>query len=141
MLTGVIHRDEIAFKAGQKDTEHLLHDFRNGIKTFFSLDNINDAIWETTKNEFIEKVQSFSYQNNDNKESEPSSKEEHGVPNDYASFVIDYMKQAGRDVKMSEISSYIGFLKSSRFYDKLWSQQGQHPRWEEARSCKAYLEN
>ena len=48
---------------------------------------------------------------NDNKESEPSSKEEHGVPNDYASFVIDYMKQAGRDVKMSEISSlYITFF-------------------------------
>lgn len=113
MLTGVIHRDEIAFKAGQKDTEHLLHDFRNDIRIFFSLDNINDAIWETTKNEFIEKVQSFSYQNNDNKESEPSSKEEHGVPNDYASFVIDYMKQAGRDVKMSEISSYIGLSIAS----------------------------
>lgn len=113
MLTGVIHRDEIAFKAGQKDTEHLLHDFRNDIRTFFSLDNINDAIWETTKNEFIEKVQSFSYQNNGNKVSEPSSKEEYGVQNDDASFVIDYMKQVGRDVKMSEISSYIGLSMAS----------------------------
>lgn len=113
MLTGVIHRDEIAFKAGQKDTEHLLYDFRHDIRTFFSLDGINDAIWETTKKEFIEKVQSFSYQNSDNKECEPSLKEEHSVPNDAASFIIDYMKQVGRDVKISEISSYIGLSISS----------------------------
>ncbi len=106
MLTGVIHRDEIAFKAGQKDTEHLLHDFRHDIKTFFSLDGINDAIWDSAKNEFIEKVKSFNYQSDD--ETKLSTKEEVGVLNDVQSSVIEYMKQVGRDVKMSEISSYIG---------------------------------
>lgn len=106
MLTGVIHRDEIAFKAGQKDTEHLLHDFRHDIKTFFSLDGINDAIWDSAKNEFIEKVKSFNYQSDD--ETKLSTKEEVGVINDVQSSVIEYMKQVGRDVKMSEISSYIG---------------------------------
>lgn len=106
MLTGVIHRDEIAFKAGQKDTEHLLHDFRHDIKTFFSLDGINDAIWDSAKNEFIEKVKSFNYQSDD--ETKLSTKEEVGVINDVQSSVIDYMKQVGRDVKMSEISSYTG---------------------------------
>lgn len=107
MLTGVIHRDEIAFKAGQKDTEHLLHDFRHDIKTFFSLDGINDAIWDSAKSEFIEKVQSFNYQSNENNEKKLSTKEENGALSDELISVIDYMKQVGRDVKMSEISSYI----------------------------------
>lgn len=112
MLTGVIHRDEIAFKAGQKDTEHLLHDFRHDIRTFFSLDGINDAIWDSAKNEFVEKVKSFDYQSDDN-ETTLSAKEDVGVLNDSQKSVIEYMKQVGRDVKMSEISSYMGLSMAS----------------------------
>lgn len=112
MLTGVIHRDEIAFKAGQKDTEHLLHDFRHDIRTFFSLDGINDAIWESAKNEFVEKVKSFDYQSEDN-ETTLSAKEDVGVLNDSQRSVIEYMKQVGGDVKMSEISSYMSLSMAS----------------------------
>lgn len=75
------------------------------------MDGINDAIWDSAKNEFIEKVKSFNYQSDD--ETKLSTKEEVGVINDVQSSVIDYMKQVGRDVKISEISSYIGLSIAS----------------------------
>ena len=61
LLTGVINSNEIAFKAGDEHTEHLLYNFRKDIKDFFSLKEIPDAIWETTKKDFIDKVKSINY--------------------------------------------------------------------------------
>ena len=46
-------------------------------------------------------------------------------------------KSAQKSCKTGTTSS----LKRQCFYDKLLSQQGQHPRRGEAQSCKAYLEN
>lgn len=110
MLTGVINSDEIAFKAGQKNTEHLLHDFRHDIKDFFSLDDIPDAVWETTKNEFVEKVKSLQYEAKDEEPVKVSMQK--NVPNDAdgnESIVMEYMKNAGKDVRMNEISANTGF--------------------------------
>ena len=61
LLTGVINSNEIAFKAGDESTEHLLYNFRDDIKDFFSLKELPDAIWETTKKDFIDKVKSINY--------------------------------------------------------------------------------
>lgn len=61
MLMGVINSDEIAFKAGQESTEYLLHDFRKDIVEFFSLEPISDAVWDSTKMNFIDRVKAFSY--------------------------------------------------------------------------------
>lgn len=60
MLKGVIKSDEAAFKAGQDNTYHLLHDFRKVLERFFNLTPINDATWETIKNDFIKTVEAIN---------------------------------------------------------------------------------
>lgn len=56
MLNGVITPDEAAFRAGQENTYHLLHDFRHMLEQFFHLRPVNDAVWEGVKREFEECV-------------------------------------------------------------------------------------
>ena len=56
MLKGVITPDEAAFRAGQENTYHLLHDFRHMLEQFFHLRPVNDAVWEGVKQEFEECV-------------------------------------------------------------------------------------
>ena len=56
MLKGVISSDEAAFKAGQENTYHLLHDFRHTLERFLHLRPVNDAVWEGIKREFEECV-------------------------------------------------------------------------------------
>lgn len=109
MLTGVINSDEIAFKVGQENTEHLLHDFRHDIKDFFSLDDIPDAVWETTKNEFIEKVKSLQYEALDEEPVKASiQKYVLDDADESESIIMEYMKNAGKDVRMNEISADTG---------------------------------
>lgn len=60
MLKGVITSNEVAFKAGQDNTYHLLHNFRNTLENFFNLPPINDATWEIIKNDFIKNVEAIS---------------------------------------------------------------------------------
>lgn len=112
MLTGVINSDEIAFKAGQKSTEHLLHDFRKDIVEFFSLEPISDAVWDSTKKDFIDRVKAFSYddirldtENLSNQFGMSVSANDIDSPE---SLIIGYLKNIGRDVKMSEISANTG---------------------------------
>ena len=108
MLTGVINSNEIAFKAGQENTEHLLYDFREDIQKFFSLNKIQDAIWESTKKEFVEKVKSFQYDQQNKKDSPLQNTRPNFTFNDDESLIIGYLKQVGKEVKMSDISSNIG---------------------------------
>lgn len=113
MLTGVINGNEIAFKAGQENTEHLLYDFREDIQNFFSLNKIPDAVWESTKKEFVEKVKSFQYGNLNQKD----SSFQNAMPNltfaNNESLIIGYLKQVGKEVKMSDISSNTGLTMAS----------------------------
>lgn len=108
MLTGVVNSNEIAFKAGSDETEHLLHDFRYDIKEFFSLDMIPDAVWESVKREFVEKVKSFRYQ----REKSDIGKKQISVVKqaftDNENLVIGYLKQEGKEMRMSDISANIG---------------------------------
>ncbi len=108
MLTGVINSNEIAFKAGQEDTEHLLYDFRQDIKKFFSLNSIPDAVWESAKKEFIEKVKSFKYDNQDNKDVSVQGMIQNLTFDDNENLIIGYLKRVGKEVKMNEISSNTG---------------------------------
>lgn len=62
MLKGVIKSDEAAFKAGQDNTYHLLHDFRKVLEKFFNLAPINDATWEIIKNDFVNTVKAINNQ-------------------------------------------------------------------------------
>ena len=107
LLTGVINSNEIAFKAGDKSTEHLLYDFRKDIKDFFSLKEIPDAIWETTKKDFIDKVKSINYNKvvNNNVETikDTAPKNEDGI--DAKKTILNYMEQEEREVKLNEILS------------------------------------
>lgn len=112
MLKGVINSDEIAFKAGQESTEHLLHDFRKDIVEFFSLDPTSDAVWDSTKKDFIDRVKAFSYDDIRSDREILSNKLGMSVStsnvNSPESLIIEYMKQKERDVKMSEISANTG---------------------------------
>lgn len=65
MLTGVIDSKEIAFKAGEADAEHLLFDFRDKIIDFFGLEKMDEKLWDTKKKEFIGKVNSIHYEQNE----------------------------------------------------------------------------
>ena len=56
MLKGVITSDESAFKAGQDNTYHLLHDFRHTLEQVFHLKPVNDAVWKVIKKEFEDRV-------------------------------------------------------------------------------------
>lgn len=62
MLRGVITSNEVAFKAGQNNTYHLLHDFRKVLEKFFNLAPINDATWEIIKNDFVNTVKAINNQ-------------------------------------------------------------------------------
>ena len=62
MLRGVITSNEVAFKAGQNNTYHLLHDFRKVLEEFFNLAPINDATWEIIKNDFVNTVKAINNQ-------------------------------------------------------------------------------
>lgn len=112
MLTGVINSDEIAFKAGQESTEYLLHDFRKDIVEFFSLEPISDAVWDSTKMNFIDRVKAFSYGDIHSDREILSNKLGMSVStsdvNSPKSLIVGYMKQIERDVKMSEISANTG---------------------------------
>lgn len=112
MLTGVINKNEIAFKAGQENTEYLLHDFRKDIVDFFTLEPISDAVWDCTKKSFIERVTSFSYGENrsDNEFTAKHLKQHKAINNVESpeSLILGYMKGVGKAVRMSEISAYTG---------------------------------
>lgn len=53
MLDAVILPTEIAFKAGQENTYHLLNEFKEFIETKFNLEPKDFSIWETIKEDFI----------------------------------------------------------------------------------------
>lgn len=57
MLDAVIPPTEIAFKAGQDNTYHLLNDFKELVEKTFGLDPKNFSRWETIKTDFIKAVE------------------------------------------------------------------------------------
>ena len=67
----------------------------------------------------------------------------------FVPFFLTYLRKTGTDSsdfreKFAQKSGKTGTtssLKRQCFYDKLLSQQGQHPRRGEAQNCKPYLEN
>ena len=62
MLKGVITPEEIAFKAGQEGTYHLLHDFKVFIEKSFDLEPKGYGRWDDIRNEFIKTVESINYE-------------------------------------------------------------------------------
>lgn len=86
----------------------MLYDFREDIQKFFSLNKIQDAIWESTKKEFVEKVKSFQYDQQNKKDSLLQNTRPNFTFNDDESLIIGYLKQVGKEVKMSDISSNTG---------------------------------
>lgn len=57
MLDAVIPPTEIAFKAGQPNTYHLLNDFKDFVEKKFGLAPKSFSRWETIKSDFIKSVE------------------------------------------------------------------------------------
>lgn len=57
MLDAVIPPTEIAFKAGQPNTYHLLNEFKSFVEAKFGLVSKNISRWETIKADFIKAVE------------------------------------------------------------------------------------
>ncbi len=57
MLDAVIPPTEIAFKAGQDNTYHLLNEFKDFVERKFGLESKSFSRWETIKSDFIKAVQ------------------------------------------------------------------------------------
>ena len=61
MLKGVITPSEIAFRVGQKDTYHLLNEFKTFIESSFNLKQKGQNRWDEIKNDFLKTVESIKY--------------------------------------------------------------------------------
>lgn len=57
MLDAVISPTEVAFKAGQNNTYHLLNDFKDLVEKKFRLEPKSISRWETIKSDFIKSVE------------------------------------------------------------------------------------
>lgn len=57
MLDAVIPPTEIAFKAGQENTYHVLNDFKSIVEERFGLTSKSISIWDTIKSDFIKSVE------------------------------------------------------------------------------------
>lgn len=60
-LKGVVTPGDVAFKAGDENTYHLLPEFKEKIEGIFSLPPIKLAIWDRAKNKFLNTVNHINY--------------------------------------------------------------------------------
>ncbi len=61
MLDAVIPSTEIAFKAGQTNTYHLLNDFKEYIEQEFRLTPKSANRWDTIRDDFLKSVENIHY--------------------------------------------------------------------------------
>ena len=60
-LKGVVTSGDVAFKAGDENTYHLIHEFKEKMESTFSLIPIKIAIWDRAKDKFLKTVTQIPY--------------------------------------------------------------------------------
>lgn len=105
-LTGVIKPSEVAFRAGQENTYHLLNDFFEYLKEEFSLE-ASISSWEEYKDEFIDTVKALTYDHILIDDSVKNKQYATVEPNNTRFRIIDFINSNHAVTKM-QIASFLG---------------------------------